>query len=238
MDSISNIISAQSSNFYSPGAPVSQQAKPAEVSLSEEIKTETQSLARQSEKNNLNLDAIKTGLQSLRIQLDALLELIDENKNSGNASSVIAASAPRILTPVVPSLPNTPVRTPGSERVLEGIFNGEKMVGRDGKEYAVPPNYASKSKLVDGDTLKLTITPNGSFIYKQINQTPRVRLVGSLVKDQVNNQWKILAGGKQYRVLTASVTFYRGKQGDEVFFLAPKEKNSEWAAVENIVSVY
>jgi hypothetical protein len=59
-----------------------------------------------------------------------------------------------------------------------------------------------------------------------------------LVKDQVNNQWKILAGGKQFRVLTASVTFYRGKQGDEVFFLAPKEKNSEWAAVENIVSAY
>ena len=56
----------------------------------------------------------------------------------------------------------------GEERIVEGVFDGQGMVGPDGKQYSVPANYASKSKLVEGDILKLTITPRGSFIYKQI----------------------------------------------------------------------
>ena len=33
-------------------------------------------------------------------------------------------------------------------KVVEGVFDGQKMTGPDGKEYPVPANYASKSKLV------------------------------------------------------------------------------------------
>ena len=51
-------------------------------------------------------------------------------------------------------------------KVVEGIFDGQKMAGPDGKEYPIPANYASKSKLVEGDILKLTIADDGSFIYK------------------------------------------------------------------------
>ena len=64
------------------------------------------------------------------------------------------------------------VVTPSSSReevsgkVVEGVFDGQKMAGPDGKEYPVPANYASKSKLVEGDILKLTIADDGSFIYK------------------------------------------------------------------------
>ena len=36
-------------------------------------------------------------------------------------------------------------------KVIEGVFDGQKMIGPDGKEYPVPANYASKSKLVEGD---------------------------------------------------------------------------------------
>ena len=53
--------------------------------------------------------------------------------------------------------------------VIEGTFDGQIMIATDGKQYPVPANYASKSKLVEGDVLKLTITSDGSFIYKQIN---------------------------------------------------------------------
>jgi len=42
-------------------------------------------------------------------------------------------------------------------KVIEGVFDGQNMVGSDGKTYPVPANYASKSKLVQGDILKLTI---------------------------------------------------------------------------------
>ena len=52
--------------------------------------------------------------------------------------------------------------------VIEGVFDGQHMIGPDGKKYSVPANYASKSKLVEGDILKLTIDRQGNFIYKQI----------------------------------------------------------------------
>ena len=44
--------------------------------------------------------------------------------------------------------------SPANEvKILEGVFDGQNMVGSDGRQYIVPPNYASKSKLVEGDIL-------------------------------------------------------------------------------------
>ena len=39
-------------------------------------------------------------------------------------------------------------------KVVEGVFDGQTMLGPDGKNYPIPANYASKSKLVEGDILK------------------------------------------------------------------------------------
>src|SRR5262245_39908864 len=58
-------------------------------------------------------------------------------------------------------------------KIIEGVFDGQNMMGPDGKQYPVPANYASKSKLVEGDVLKLTIADDGSFIYKQIGPIER-----------------------------------------------------------------
>lgn len=120
-------------------------------------------------------------------------------------------------------------------KVIEGIFDGQNMVGPDGKMYSVPANYASKSKLVEGDRLKLTITGDGSFIYKQIGPIERQRLIGILTKDDVTNEYKVMAGDRTYRVLLASITYFKGDAGDEVVILVPKAKPSHWAAVENII---
>jgi hypothetical protein len=65
-------------------------------------------------------------------------------------------------------------------KVIEGVFDGQNMMGSDGKTYPVPANYASKSKLVQGDILKLTIADDGAFMYKQIGPIPRKQLVGVL----------------------------------------------------------
>src|SRR5688572_21686970 len=54
-----------------------------------------------------------------------------------------------------------------SGKVIEGAFDGQNMIGSDGKTYPVQANYASKSKLVEGQPLKLTITEAGEFRYKQ-----------------------------------------------------------------------
>jgi len=119
--------------------------------------------------------------------------------------------------------------------IVEGVFNGQIMIGPDGKQYSVPANYASKSKLVEGDILKLTIEKDGSFIFKQISPVERKRLVGHLVRDKESNEFVALAGEKIYRVLLASITYFKGEEGDEVVILVPKDADSGWAAVENVI---
>ena len=119
-------------------------------------------------------------------------------------------------------------------RVIEGVFDGEKMIGPDGKQYSVPANYASKSKLVEGDILKLIITAKGTFIYKQIGPIERSRVIGRLEKTN-DGGYFAAADGKKWRVLTASVTYFKGETGDEIVILIPKTGESKWAAVENLV---
>ncbi|MFA4941639.1 MAG: hypothetical protein WC582_03540 [Patescibacteria group bacterium] len=119
-------------------------------------------------------------------------------------------------------------------KIIEGVFDGENMIGPDGKQYSVPANYASKSKLVEGDILKLTITPKGTFVYKQIGPIERVRIVGNLEKEG-SGDFLVRSEGRQWRVLPASVTYFKGNPGDETIILIPKSGESKWAAVENIV---
>lgn len=118
--------------------------------------------------------------------------------------------------------------------VIEGIFDGQNMVGADGKKYSVPANYASKSKLVEGDGLKLTILEDGTFVYKQINPLERRRLIGELIIDEESGEYRVLANNKAYKVLNASITYFKGEPGDRVTLLVPKDRESSWAAVENI----
>lgn len=120
-------------------------------------------------------------------------------------------------------------------KIIEGVFDGQNMVGSDGRQYIVPPNYASKSKLVEGDILKLTIQPNGSFIYKQIGPIERQRAVGTLTRDEITNDWRVIANGRKYSVLPAAVSYHKGQIGDEAVILIPKAAPSKWAAVENII---
>lgn len=120
------------------------------------------------------------------------------------------------------------------ERIVEGVFDGQNMQGNDGEEYPVPPNYASKSKLVEGDVLKLTVGVDGSFVYKQIGPVERRREVGQLVVDE-HGTFGVKVADRLYKVLLASVTFYKAEEGDEVTILLPKNAEAEWGAVEHII---
>ena len=106
------------------------------------------------------------------------------------------------------------------------------MVGSDGKTYPVPANYASKSKLVQGDILKLTIAEDGSFLYKQIGPVPRKQVVGVL--SQKDGHYFVDVDKKQYRALLASVTYFKANPGDQVSVNIPADEtvNAEWAALE------
>lgn len=119
-------------------------------------------------------------------------------------------------------------------KVIEGMFDGQNMVGPDGKQYPVPANYASKSKLVEGDVLKLTIADDGSFIYKQIGPIERRKILGILVQDD-KGEYKVVAEGKPYKVLLASLTYFKAEPGDQVTIVLPKDKEAGWGAVENVI---
>jgi hypothetical protein len=119
-------------------------------------------------------------------------------------------------------------------KIIQGSFDGQIMLGSDGKQYPVPANYASKSKLVEGDMLKLTITPDGSFIYKQIGPVERRRLIGIVNQDEDGNYF-ITADGKPYRVLLASITYFKVEPADEVTIVTTRDIQSDWCSIENII---
>lgn len=122
----------------------------------------------------------------------------------------------------------------GTGKIIEGVFDGQNMMGPDGKKYPVPANYASKSKLVEGDVLKLTIADDGSFIYKQIGPVERQKRIGILTQTE-SGEYRIVAEGKTYKVLLASLTYFKAEPGDEVTIVVPKGQDAEWAAVENLI---
>lgn len=116
-------------------------------------------------------------------------------------------------------------------KIIEGIFDGQMMLGPDGKSYPIPANYASKSKLVEGDLLKLTITDDGGFVYKQIGPVERKQIIGTLV--QHDGVYYVEAGGREYRILLASVTYFRIELGSQVTIIVPADNpDATWAAVE------
>ena len=125
----------------------------------------------------------------------------------------------------------------GSEdEAIEGIFDGERMIDYSGKSYQVSANYASKSKLVEGDPLKLYITQDGKFYYKQLGPVERKTVPGVLRAE--GNHYVIDAeDGVTYNVLTASVTYYMSlfsvQPGDKVMALLPATGPAHWAVIDN-----
>ncbi|MFA6410236.1 MAG: hypothetical protein WCW26_01515 [Candidatus Buchananbacteria bacterium] len=174
-----------------------------------------------------HLDLLKDVLENTQNNIKKALNLLSE-KNFDN-------------TDLLDSLLETKeasegfVASNGQERIVEGVFTGEKMIAGDGIEYNIPANYASKSKLVEGDILKLTISRDGSFIYKQIGPVERKQLVANLAHNAATGEWIASLDNQRWKLLPASVTYFHGLPGDEVVIIISKEGKSKWAAVENII---
>lgn len=171
---------------------------------------------------------------------DALLQ-VQELLDSAMSSLKTAHGLLRDVTGVTDSTRERHVLRAGSMgsasaatgRMIEGVFDGQNMVDSQGQTYPVPANYASKSKLVEGDGMKLTITDEGKFIYKQIAPIPRRTALGLLIQE--DGQYKVLVEGKSLRVLLASVTFYRAEVGDQVTVLLPENGDAKWGAVDAVL---
>jgi len=171
-----------------------------------------------SERIQKLLDTIEEDVRSLR-QILASQELV----------SMASESTPHF---------NAPSPDENEDMAIEGIFDGERMVDYNGKSYQVSANYASKSKLVEGDPLKLYITHDGKFYYKQLGPVPRKTVPGVLRSD--GKHYLVDAeDGKAYNILTASVTYYMSlynlRAGDKVMLLLPAETEAQWGVIDNIL---
>ncbi len=163
-------------------------------------------------------------------QLKTLKKLIESAETN-------LAGAKELLTSLIGSETTVSVAeakaAPQSGKIIEGAFDGQHMIGPDEKSYPVPANYASKSKLVQGDMLKLIIGDDGTFIYKQIGPVERKKLIGTLnLKD---GAYFVEARGQESHVLFASVTYFKAQPGDQVTMVIPEEGEADWAAIEAVI---
>ena len=165
-------------------------------------------------------------INQLKNELGNLERLLASSGGSDELENLVSISSSQNIESIGPA---------GDGKILEGGFDGQNMIGSEGRPYIEHPNYASKYKLVEGDILKLTIQANGTFLYKQIGPIERQRVVGPLVRDEMNGDWRVSALGKKYNVLPAAVSYYKGNSGDDAVILIPKATPSKWAALENIV---
>ena len=163
-------------------------------------------------------------------QVKRLKSLIQEAETNLAAAKELLISISGESDNVVLSPNNSIIESPQG-KIIEGVFDGQTMIGPDGKNYPVPANYASKSKLVEGDILKLTINDDGCFIYKQIGPVPRRLIIGTLVNH--DGSYFVEAGGNEYKILLASVTYFKLRTGDQVTIIIPEDStDTTWAAVE------
>jgi len=185
-----------------------------------EVSVKKQTLSeRQEHETKVMADVPEKQIKRLR----ALIQEAETNLAAANELLISLVGDDTKVAPVV--------QEENLGKIIEGVFDGQNMVGSDGKMYPVPANYASKSKLVQGDILKLTITEDGTFLYKQIGPIPRKQVVGALKLE--NGHYFVEVGGKDYRVLLASVTYFKAKPGDQVSVNVPEDDSSaEWAALE------
>lgn len=118
-------------------------------------------------------------------------------------------------------------------KIIEWVFTWEEMLWADGNKYPVPANYSSKSKLVQWDKLKVTITPNGKMLYKQIAPIQRSFVTGLVVKEK--EKYQVVAEWKTYDLLTAAITHFKANIWDKVTVIIPEWKQATFAAIDLVV---
>lgn len=94
----------------------------------------------------------------------------------------------------------------------------------------MPVNYASKSKIVFGDTLKM-VEDQDKKLFKQIERVKRLNKVGILSKKE--GQMVVVTGDGTYKILQVAVEFYGLTEGGQVQILIPEENvHAPFAAID------
>ena len=124
--------------------------------------------------------------------------------------------------------------TDKESKIIEWVFTGSEMLWSDWNKYPVPANYASKSKMVQWDKLKLTIDNLWKMTYKQIQPIEREIKTWLVVKEK--DKYQVVADGKTYDLLTAAVTHFKANIWDKISIIIPSWKPATVAAIEAVIN--
>lgn len=163
------------------------------------------------------------------------IDLIRQALNAAEASIKLAK---QLMTDLetgqsFPATPGSSAKAKAAELPgVVGIFDGENMVSESGETFPVPANYASKSLLVVGDTLKL-VEEGKEKRFKQIEHLKRHKTTGILTKK--DGKWKVVTPEGSYKVLPAAVSHFGADVGDEVVLHIPATNLTvPWGAIESV----
>ena len=109
---------------------------------------------------------------SLETPHEALIALVEEAK-------AIIAKLERAVASFGGAINGTMPTLPPASAVIDGVFDGKQMIADDGTLYPVPENYASKSKLVEGDLLQRAVIPDGHTYFKQVSRVARATITAA-----------------------------------------------------------
>jgi hypothetical protein len=166
--------------------------------------------------------------KSPKVQLQFINQALAEAQSQLSQVKSLVRELEDSLADVLPS----PRDLPG----IIGKFDGTYLVTDDGKKFQVPENYAGKSKLVYGDTLKMIEGPQGEPpTFKQIERVARTTLTGVLVKK--DGKLVAVTSDGSHALIPAAVSFHHGAEGDEVKVIVPEDsRNCAFAALDEIPS--
>ncbi len=164
-------------------------------------------------------------LQELITQTRALLHKLEQHMARNPVR--IASSYSPFDSASLRSGTNIP-RTDGT--TIDGVFDGTQMIADDGAIYPVPENYASKSKLLEGDLLQLVTTSDGRTYFKQTSRVPRHVKNARLEHIEASHGFARTDDGKGYQILLAPLRFFRVNPGEQLTIEVP-EAGGIWAAV-------
>lgn len=179
-----------------------------------------------SKKIETILSLIEIAENNIKNAKTLLSMMVDEQGRKSSEGSVI-------LSPGKPSREEE-----AATDVVEGFFDGEYMIGDNGQNYVVPPNYASKTQLIIGDRMKWILTSKRE-IFKLIAPAEREKVEGVFVIEADNYLVLVDSLSQPVRILKASATFAiknHGLQvGDIVSLLVPKNSTPTWGALVSVI---
>ncbi len=157
-----------------------------------------------------NLELIRQALGAAESSIKLAKQLLNDLEGSGMDAKPKATELPGVA----------------------GVFDGENMVSENGENFPVPANYASKSMLVVGDTLKL-VDEGKEKRFKQIEHVKRHKTTGILTKK--DGKWKAVTPEGSYKVLPAAVSHFGADVGSEVILHLPANNLTvPYGAIESV----